>query len=160
MKASQHLKDLLEQWEGVRQQAYLDTGSEPTIGIGHLITKSERTSGKIMIAGNPIKYDQWLSILDCRALLAQDLKIPEKAVSSLVIVPLNQNQADALMSFIFNVGVEAFRNSTLLRLLNTGKYTDIPTQLRRWKYDNGKIVKGLISRREKEIVLWNEADVT
>ena len=42
MKASQHLKNLLEQWESLSQEVYLDTGARPTIGIGHLLTQSEQ----------------------------------------------------------------------------------------------------------------------
>ena len=158
MKASQHLKNLLEQWEGVRQQVYLDSGKEPTIGIGHLLTQSERSSGKIFIDGMPVKYDQWLSVAECRTLLDQDLKIPEKTISKLVFVALTQSQYDALISFIFNLGAEAFRNSTLLKLLNESKYNAVPEQLRRWIHDNGKVVQGLINRREKEIKLWNEVE--
>jgi len=158
MKASQHLKNLLEQWEGVRQQVYLDSGKEPTIGIGHLLTQSERSSGKIFIDGMPVKYDQWLSVAECRTLLDQDLKIPEKTISKLVFVALTQNQYDTMISFIFNLGAEAFRNSTLLKLLNESKYNAVPEQLRRWIHDNGKVVQGLINRREKEIKLWNEVE--
>ena len=73
----------------------------------------------------------------------------------MVKVPLNQNQFDALVSFVFNVGNNAFRDSTLVKVLNAGHFDQVPTQLRRWIRDNGKIVKGLINRREKEIALWN-----
>ena len=155
MKASQHLKNLLEQWEGIRQQVYADSGSEPTIGIGHKLTKSERASGKIVIAGQPIKYDSWLSTAECHELLDQDLAAPEKTVSEAVKVTLSQNQFDALVSFVYNVGGPAFEGSTLLKLLNARQFNNIPGQLRRWIHDNGKVVQGLINRREKEIVLWN-----
>jgi lysozyme len=78
-------------------------------------------------------------------------------VNESVTVPLNQNQFDALVSFSFNVGDNAFRGSTLLKLLNQGQYDQVPAQLRRWVRDNGHVVQGLINRREKEIVLWNTA---
>ena len=156
MKASQHLKNLFEQWEGIRQQAYFDSGNEVTIGIGHLLTKSEKTSGKITIAGQDIKYESWLSTAECHELLDQDLNIPERTVNSLVFTELNQNQFDALVSFTFNVGDSAFKNSTLLKLLNAGAYDKVPEQLRRWNKCNGMIVQGLVNRREKEIALWNE----
>jgi len=158
MKSSQHLKNLLEVWEGVRQQVYLDSGGEATIGIGHLLTRDEKASGKIFIDGAPVRYDQWLSVAECRTLLEQDLKIPEKAVSKLVFVSLNQNQSDALVSFIYNVGENAFKNSTLLKLLNDSKFIEVPTQLRRWNKCAGRTVQGLINRREKEIKLWNEVE--
>ena len=156
MKASQHLKNLLEQWEGIRQQVYYDSGGEGTIGIGHLLTRSEKTSGKITIAGNAVKYSTWLSTAECHELLDQDLNIPERTVNSLVFATLTQNQFDALVSFTFNVGDSAFKNSTLLKLLNAGAYDKVPEQLRRWNKCNGMIVQGLVNRREKEIALWNE----
>jgi lysozyme len=154
MKTSQNLKNLLEQWEELKQQVYPDTSGRPTIGIGHLITQSERSSGKIIINGQPIKYANWLSVQQCWELLDQDLKPPESAVNNSVKVPLNQNQFDALVSFTYNLGNMAFQNSTLLKMLNAGSYGQIPGQLRRWIHDTGKVVQGLINRREKEIALW------
>jgi lysozyme len=67
---------------------------------------------------------------------------------------LTQNQFDALVSFAFNVGVAAFLESTLLRLLNGKAYDMVPDQLKRWSRDNGHIVPGLTHRRQKEIDLW------
>ena len=155
MKASQNLKNLLEQWEGMKQQVYLDSGGKATIGVGHLLTQSERSSGKITIAGQDVKYSTWLSTSECHELLDQDLKSPEKTVNSFVKVPLNQNQFDALVSFTYNLGNTAFQNSTLLKMLNAGSYIQVPGQFRRWIHDNGRVVQGLVNRREKEIVLWN-----
>ena len=156
MKSSQHLKNLLEQWEGLSQEVYLDTGARPTIGIGHLLTQSERSSGKITIGDQVLKFSDWLSVDQCRKLLEQDLKVPEQTVNGLVFAELNQNQFDALVSFTYNLGAEAFKNSTLLKMLNAGLYSQVPGQLRRWVHDSGKVVQGLVNRREKEIALWNE----
>ena len=96
-----------------------------------------------------ITQDQALDLLE------QDLRIAERAVNDSVKVPLNQNQFDALVSFVFNVGTGAFRNSTLLRMLNEGQYDQVPNQMRRWNRSGNRIVNGLINRREKEIKLWN-----
>jgi lysozyme len=134
---------------------YLDSGGAPTIGIGHLLTRSERTSGKIVIGGQSFDYRDGLTEQQCWDLLDQDLDGAESAVNGAVTVPLNQNQFDALVSFTFNVGDGAFRGSTLLKLLNQGRYAEVPTQLRRWVRDNGHVVQGVINRREKEIVLWS-----
>lgn len=148
-------KNLFKEWEGLVTLAYLDSGGEPTIGIGHLLTRSERTSGKIIIRGQAVSYQNGLTEQQCWDLLDQDLDQAEKAVSDAVTVPLNQNQFDALVSFVFNVGTGAFHGSTLLKLLNQRQYNQVPAQLRRWIRDNGKVVQGLVNRREKEIVLWN-----
>lgn len=155
MQVGQAGKQLFKEWEGLRTHVYLDSGGEPTIGIGHLLTRDERASGKIWINGQPVRYANGLTEQQCWDLLEQDLDIAEAAVNDRVIVPLTQNQFDALVSFAFNVGAEAFRKSTLVRALNQGQYDQVPTQLRRWVRDNGVVVPGLVNRREKEIDLWN-----
>jgi len=88
-------------------------------------------------------------------LLKQDMTPAAQVVTNKVTVPLNQNQFDALTSFTFNVGGAAFSGSTLLKLLNQGQYDEVPPQLRRWNKAGGKVVQGLINRRENEIKLWN-----
>ena len=148
-------KALFREWEGLELEEYLDSGGAPTIGIGHLLTRSERLSGKIILQGQSVRYRNGLTVQQCLDLLDQDLAPAEQAVNAGVRVALNQNQFDALVSFTFNVGDSAFRNSTLLRQLNAGHHDPVPVQLRRWVKDNGKVVQGLIKRREKEIELWN-----
>ena len=89
-------------------------------------------------------------------LLLRDLHIAELVVNSNVKVKLTQNQYNAIVSFTFNVGVGAFRNSTLLNLLNAGDYDSVTAQMRRWIFSAGRQIQGLKNRREKEIELWNE----
>jgi lysozyme len=146
---------LFKEWEGLDVNEYLDSGGAPTIGIGHLMTRSERMSGKILIKGKPVVYRNGLSVQQCWDLLDQDLDPAEAAVNGGVKVALNQNQFDALVSFVFNVGASAFATSTLLKVLNAGHHDQVPAQLLRWVRDNGKIVKGLVNRRNKEIELWS-----
>lgn len=155
MQVGQSGKNLFKEWEGLVTHVYLDSGGEPTIGIGHLLTQSERASGRIIIRGQAVNYQNGLTEQECWDLLDQDLNDAEKVVNETVNVPLNQNQFDTLVSFAFNVGMNAFRGSTLLKLLNQGQYDQVPEQLRRWVRDTGKVVQGLVNRREKEIVLWN-----
>jgi lysozyme len=155
MQVGQRGKNLFKEWEGLITHEYLDSGGAPTIGIGHLLTRSQRTSGKLVIGGRAVDYRDGLTDQQCWDLLDQDLGDSEGTVNEAVKVPMNQNQFDALVSFTFNVGDNAFRRSTLLKLLNQGQYDQVPEQLRRWIRDNGHIVQGLINRREKEIALWN-----
>ena len=89
-------------------------------------------------------------------LLSQDVNPAENTVNTNVKVPLNQNQFDALVSFTFNVGGGAFKGSTLLKVLNQKQYTQVPTQLLRWTRAGGKVVQGLLNRRQNEIKLWND----
>jgi lysozyme len=155
MQMSQHGLQLLEQWEGFKLQVYKDSAGLPTIGVGHLITKSEQASGTINIAGVPVKYAGGLTQQQVTDLLAQDVVPAQNAVNNGVKVALNQNQFDALVSFTFNVGVGAFTGSTLLKVLNQGQYDQVPTQLLRWTKAGGKVVQGLVNRRNNEIKLWN-----
>jgi lysozyme len=155
MQVGQRGKNLFKEWEGLVTHEYLDSGGAPTIGIGHLLTRSERTSGKISIGGQALDYRNGFTEQQCWDLLDADLAGSEAVVNDAVKVSLNQNQFDALVSFVFNVGDGAFRSSTLLRLLNQRQYDQVPAQLGRWNMDNGHVVQGLVNRRNKEIALWN-----
>ncbi len=155
MQMSENGRKLLAQWEGFRNKVYDDAAGLPTIGVGHLLTQEENSSGKITINGQPIDYSQGLTDQQVMDLLAQDLVRFEQVVQNEVRVELNQNQFDALVSFSFNVGTQAFKSSTLLRVLNDGQYDEVPNQLRRWVKADGKTIQGLVNRRENEINLWN-----
>jgi len=165
MVMSQNGLLFLEEVEGKKNEVYLDSGGEPTIGIGHLLTKSERASGKIIIKSSlgisHVKYSQGLTDSQIYDLLRMDVAKFENTVNCKVISSafkftyLEQFQFDALVSFTFNVGSTAFTNSTLLKRINAGDFKDVPYQLRRWVFDNGKKVRGLVNRREAEVALWN-----
>ena len=159
MTMSENGRKKLAEWEGVRLTTYRDVAGYLTIGVGHLLTKDELSSGKIWIAGAPIRYADGLTDRQALNLLAQELKGFEGAVNRGVIVPLPQNRFDALVSFSYNVGAGAFQKSTLLKLLNEGKDDQVPIQLRRWVYAGGEKRSGLIHRRENEIKLWNAPPV-
>ena len=65
--------------------------------------------------------------------------------------------ADALVDFAYNLGVGSLRSSTLLRKIKEGASTeDIQAEFRRWVYANGKVLKGLVKRREWEASRWAE----
>lgn len=139
--------------EGSRAKMYYDSAGLPTIGVGHLLDKSELTSGKIRINGQNIPYRDGLSNEQIAHLFDRDNDIAERAVSQLVAVSLADHEFDALVSFVFNIGVGAFRRSTLLKKLNAGDKASVPEQLARWIYAGGKPV--LRARREQEIRQWN-----
>ena len=154
MKVGERGKNLFKEWEGLRTHKYLDSANKWTIGIGHLITPKELATGLIRIKDEYVRYENGLTEQQCWDLLEQDLSCFERAVNKEVKVPLTQNQFDALTSFAFNVGITNFWESTLLRLLNKGEYEKVPDQLKRWNKAGGKVVAGLINRRDKEIALW------
>ena len=134
MQLSQQGFDYLKRREELRTEAYLDSGSVPTIGYGHI--------------GPEVHLNLVWSEQQCEDQYRQDLKPREAVVNKLVQVPLSQNQYDALVSLVFNIGNGNFANSTLLRMLNAGDYNGATKQFDRWIYDDGKIVQGLINRRK------------
>lgn len=154
MKMSTQGRSLLAEWEGFESQVYLDLTGKQVIGIGHLLTKDELSSGKIYIRKKPVKYAQGLTDYQVWDLFDQDLKTFEKAVKKRVKAPLSQHQFDALVAFAFNVGDYSFKKSTLLKCLNEGRYEEVPNQFRRWVYCGGQRSRGLLNRREREIALW------
>lgn len=152
MKVTDAGLDSLKQREGVVLHMYRDSAGLPTIGVGHLLTRDELTSGKLTL---PVKWDQGITVAQADELLRRDLAVAEAAVTAAVLVPLTERQFDTLVSFTFNVGTAAFRNSTLLRLLNQSMYAVVPDQLRRWVHSAGRVDPILIARREDEIRQWN-----
>jgi lysozyme len=131
---------LIKKHEGLRLEAYLPTPNDVwTIGYGHTHTT---------------KQGQKITEAQAEALLRKDITWAEEAVNKSVVVPLSQNQFDALVSFVFNVGAGAFGSSTLLRLLNSKDYEGAANQFLRWNKQKGVALKGLTKRREEERKLF------
>ncbi|EBY8083587.1 lysozyme [Salmonella enterica subsp. enterica] len=135
MKTSDNGRAFIRAREGVKLAAYQDGGGVWTIGYGH-------TRG--VKQGQVINHEQADEFLD------SDLRQVESCISERVTVALNQNQFDALVSFVFNVGRQAFSDSTLLKKLNEGNYRAAADQFTRWVYDNDQFVQGLYNRRVAE----------
>lgn len=132
--------DLIKSFEGLRLTAYKDGGGVPTIGYGH--TRGVQMGDKI-------------TKKEADAFLRGDVQDAEAAVNESVQVPLEQSQFDALVSLAFNIGVRAFKNSTLVKRLNSRDYFGAAQQFTRWCYDNGHFVQGLKNRRIAEMKLFN-----
>lgn len=120
-------------------KAYLDSGGVPTIGWG-----------SIRMFGNPVKMGMTCTQAQADEQAALDVKATEDAINKLVKVTLTQNQFDALVNLVYNIGISAFSKSTLLRKLNLRDYIGAADQFMRWVYDNGKEVDGLKNRRRRE----------
>ncbi len=144
MKTSEAGIALIKGFERLELEPYHDPVGYPTIGWGHLLTR-ERWAD----------LSQWLPISKEQAhvYLRNDLAVGENAVELYTEAPLSQGQHAALVSFVFNLGAGALQNSTLLTLLNRGKYPEVPAQLRRWVFAKGIRLNGLVKRREAEIAL-------
>lgn len=129
--------------EGFRHNVYNDSAGYPTIGYGHKLTAAERLAGL-----------SYVTEQEAARLLAKDVASAEATVNAAVKVPLTQNQYDALVSFVYNVGGGAFRRSTMLRLLNAGDYSAAAGQFARWNKAGGRVVLGLTNRRLAEAELF------
>lgn len=141
----------IQRWEGFRKDAYPDPGSSNglpvTIGYGQT-----RRNGK------PIKLGETITEAEALVWLRSELERIGDVVNSLVKVPLSDNQFGALVSFTYNVGDQAFRSSTLLKKLNAGDYSAVPGELAKWKFNDGKVMPGLVNRRAAEAGLWAKGD--
>lgn len=139
MKISENGKSLIKKFEGCELESYQDSVGVWTIGFGH--TKGVRQ-------GQSITKDEALAMLD------EELIEYEEYVEKLVEVPLNQDQFDALVCWVYNLGPTNLATSTLLYKLNKGQYDDVPSEIKRWNKAGGEVLKGLVRRREAEALLF------
>ena len=143
MKISDKGIALIKSFEGCVLEAYPDpgTGGDPwTIGYGH--TGSEIYPGFTITQERADEY------------LRLDVQRFEQCVEQSLLVDVNQNQFDALVCFSFNVGCKALSGSTLLKLLNNGDSEAASQQFARWSKAGGKVMAGLVRRRDAERQLF------
>ena len=139
--------DLVKHFEGLFTLAYLCPAGVPTIGYGHTETVTGHDVGRKHITEQ-----------EAEALLESDLNEFAAGVDHAVIVPTNENQFGALVSFAFNLGIGSLTNSTLLRKLVARDATGASKEFARWRYAqvNGVATElpGLVRRREAERALF------
>ena len=137
--------DLIAQFEGLRTKAYLDSGNLPTIGFG----TTRYPSGDRVKMGDTCTKQQALEWLK------SDVAAAEKSVDDLTIDTINQNQFNALVSFVYNVGQGAYKTSTLRRLVNLNP-TDphIQDEFMKWVKVGSKVIDGLKNRRAGEVAKY------
>jgi lysozyme len=138
----------IARFEGFRGQLYNDAAGHATIGYGHLVHHGP------IDGSEPAEFRKGISQDRALELLQADAAKAAAEIARSVKVPLDQHQFDALVSFAFNVGNGAFRESTLLRLLNEGRYDAVEAQLARWNKAGGKTLQGLVNRRAAEAKLF------
>ena len=151
---SQNGIDLIKGFEGFRAQMYNDQAGHCTIGYGTLIHQ-----GNCNGDASEKPYSSGITESRAMELLKERLAGFEQTINDVVKVDLNQNQYDSLVSFTYNVGSANFKSSTLLKVLNQGKYGDVPSEMHKWVKvrQNGKLVdsQGLINRRDAEAKLFS-----
>lgn len=143
MKLDKTGQNLIKNFEGLRLKTYTCVGGKLTIGYGH-------TKG--------VAIGQVITKEEADKLFLQDIEYFEKEVNSLVQVSITQNQFNALVSFAFNCGITALKDSTLLKMLNAKDYNGAAKQFLRWNKitQNGKLVpcEGLTNRRKAEMEMF------
>jgi lysozyme len=121
--------------EGYVGQTYLDPVGIPTIGFGE-------TQG--------VKPGQTTTPTRALVQLLDSANSIAKGMVSCIHVPLYQHEYDAYLSFSYNVGYGAFCRSTLVKKLNAGEYEAACAELNKWVYAGGRVLPGLVKRREQE----------
>ena len=131
---------MTKQLEGLQLTAYQDQAGRWTIGYGH--------AGPDVHAGLTITQAQ------AEQLLESDLAAAVACVNRAVTSGINQNQFDALVDFVFNLGCGSLLSSTLLRQVNAGDFTAAAQQFLLWDHAGGLVVPGLLERRRAELQLF------
>jgi lysozyme len=165
MSVNERYFKFVKQMEGLRLVAYDD--KRPN----HVLQPGDWVKGTLTIGfghtGPDVFIGKTITEAEAYALLDKDNAWAQKAVNKYVRVPLGQNQFNSLVSFTYNIGETAFKESTLVDLLNGDRdrngtfesppdYDSVPAQLRRWIYSDGEPI--LKNRREHEVALWLEPD--
>jgi lysozyme len=149
LKPSPACRALVRQFEGCYLTAYKCPAGVWTLGSGH--TRGVKPGDRCSVQ----QADVWLT---------EDLAEAAEALRDLVRVPLTQGQFDALVSFIFNLGVHALAESTLLIMLNKGQAAKAAGQFQLWTHAhvNGQsvVLPGLVKRRDAEAKLFLSDGVT
>nr|MDN1709169.1 lysozyme [Escherichia coli] len=134
---------IIELVEGVENKPYIDIAGIPTVCAG--------------ITGPDVVWGKTYSNRECRNLLENRIQIHGKHVQDAVTYPITPQTRAALISFSYNVGGHAMKNSTAVKLINQGKVEQGCKALGLWNKAtvNGKkvVVKGLVNRRNEEIKL-------
>lgn len=140
MKCNEAGLDIIKRYEGFRARPYLCPAGVWTIGYGH--------------TGGVTENSPAITEADADELLLRDLRTAEYDVTRMVSVPLNENQFSALVSFVFNVGSDNFRTSTLRVMVNRKAWMKAADEFPKWRHAGGKALAGLTERRKEERALF------
>ena len=139
MKTGNKGIELIKHFEGCELEAYKCPAGVWTIGYGHI---------------KGVKEGMTITESQAEEMLKSELNEYEGYINNLVTVELNQNQFDAMVSWVYNLGGGNLKASTLLKVLNSGDYDGVPAQMMRWNKAGGKVLEGLTRRRQAEADLF------
>ncbi len=141
MKPSERCVNVVKMFESFRARPYKDCGGLWTVGYGELLPKN--------IPMSEIK-NMTITQEEGEARLRKTLDDIGKQINSVLKVNVSQEMFDALCSFVYNVGFGAFRSSTMLKLINEGKFELAADEFLKWVYVGNKKIAGLVARRTSE----------
>lgn len=145
---------LIKEKEGFEAKPYFCPAKVATIGYGATYYPDDYSI--VSLRGKRVNItDPAISETTATILLQKMLNVYEKAVDSYTRDDINQNQFDALVSFAYNLGTSALKNSTLLKKVNKNpEDTAIRAEFNKWVKAGGKTLKGLVIRRKQEADLY------
>ena len=146
MTPSQKCYDLIRKCEGFSAKPYLDVAGVPTIGYG---TTYYSNGVKVTMKDMPVTTGH------AETYLENHVNKVASSVLRLVKAKISQGQLDALTSLVYNIGIGNFAASTLLRVLNQGKYAAASEQFLVWSKAGGVVSRGLEARRAAERELFD-----
>lgn len=133
------ISDFIISFEGFRDKAYKDIGGVWTIGYGFTYYRNRK-----------VKEGDTITLIEARAILNSEVQTRFLKLKSYVHSPINLNHTIALVSFIFNLGTEAFHDSTLLKKINQRLYDEAANEFLKWDHVGKQVVAGLTRRRKAE----------
>ena len=143
MKISAEGLALIKKFEGCELEAYQDAVGVWTIGYGHI---------------KGVKEGMTITKQQAEEMLLEELVEYENYVLEAVNHQLDQCMFDALVSWTYNLGPSNLNASTMLKVLNAGDYDGVPEKIKRWNKAGGKVLQGLVRRREAEALLFEGKD--
>ncbi len=146
MRVTDEAKEMMREHEGFREEAYLCPSSVWTIGFGNTFYEN----------GQPVRQGHKIDKYRAERLFSYYVDdFSKKIVRLLAGKTLNENQFSALVSFTYNVGIGAFEKSTLRRkVISNPDDPLIKAEFSRWTRGGGKVLNGLVRRRQDESGLY------
>ena len=139
MNISQEGLGLIKKFEGCELKSYRCAANVLTIGYGS-------TKG--------VTENMEITQKEADDLLMHEMPEYEGYINDMITVDLKQNEFDALVSWVFNLGPANLKSSTMLKVLNNKEFDEVPSQMKRWNKAAGQVKEGLIRRREAEALLF------
>jgi lysozyme len=139
---------LLKKFEGCKLTAYRCPANVCTIGYGHTTSAG----------APPVRDGMTITKQQADDILSRDLVKFETAVHNMLHQPLNQHQFDVLVDFAYNAGIGNLQSSTLLKKVNAAKFDEVPAELMKWTKGGGKVLPGLVRRRQAESAWWSSGE--